>query len=193
MTTPPPRIDPVDVAAAFPGPPTPRVGSAGTDVAGSTDRSGPVGPDLVRRLDGADIGSAEVVLSAERLTASTEWTVSGAVRFRRRIATYTRTVAVTVRREELEVEVRDVAERDGVWVGTDHRGPAVPPPAVVTGPGVFTLREEVPEVTLRTVPYERVVVDISRVTRQVQLTDTARHEQAAVSGDTGASLPPARH
>lgn len=151
--------DPVDIAASFPQPPA------------------------------HDDGPAEVVLSAEHLTAGTEWTVSGAVRFRRRVATYTRSVEVTVRREELQVEVRDLDDRGGAWFGTDLQGPAVPAPPIVTGPGVFVLREEVPEVTLTLRPYEQVTVLIDRRTEHVQVRDTVRREAALVSGDTGAPHP----
>ena len=172
-----PAVDPIDGAAAYPDPVT-----AGTAAPTPT-------PTVVDRLDGAGAGPAEVVLSAERLTASTEWTVTGAVRFRRRITSSTRTVEVTVRREELDIEVRDVTDRAGAWVGTEYRGPAVPPPPVVTGPGVFVLREEIPQVTVHAVPYERVTVNIDRVTEQVLLTDTARREEATVSGDTGTPHP----
>ena len=147
MTAPPPDPDSVAVAASYPDPPPDAISGAphpppAPAPAPRLDRS------QTGRLDGAEVGPVDVVLLAEQLTATKEWTVSGAVRFRRQIATYTRTVEVTVRREELHVEVRDVAERDGAWVGTEYGGPAVPAPPVVTGPGVFTLRQEVPEVTV---------------------------------------------
>lgn len=191
MTAQPPAPDPIDVAAAFPtAPATTATHHADTDGSPTPRRSALVDSARAALPDRAP--DAEVILSAEHLTATKEWTVSGAVRFRRRIVTSTRTVEVTVRREELEVQVRDVVERDGAWVGTDHRSPAVPPPAVVTGPAVFTLREEVPDVTVRVVPYERVVVAVDRVTEEVQLTEAARREEAMVSGDTGAAVPPRR-
>ena len=179
-----PNSDPVDVAASYPEAPEPSSGASGVVA--------PVPAEVIARLDGTAKGAAEVVLSAEKLTAGTEWTVTGAVRFRRRIATYTRTVEVTVRREELQVEVRDVVDRGGVWVGTDYRGPAVAVPSAVTRPGVFVLREEVPDVAVTVRPYERVIVNIDRVTEQVQLHDTRLREQAVVSGDTGVTHPASR-
>ena len=181
MTT-PSHHDPIDVAASYPDPPEtpPDAGSPSVD------------GDILARLDGSPSGPAEVVLSTEQLTAGTEWTVSGSVRFRRHIAAYTRTVDVVVRREELQVEVRDVADHHGAWIGTRHEGPAVPAPVVPPAPGVFVLREEVPEVVLSVRPYERVTVQIDRVVDQVELSATRRHEQAAISGDTGSVHPPVR-
>lgn len=182
--------DPLEVAAAYPNPPGQATDAESPDLVDDVPSAGVPAAMNAEVATGAAGVPAEVVLSAEQLTAGTEWTVTGGVRFRRRIASYTRTVEVVVRREEFEVEVRDAADRHGAWVGTNYQGPAVPAPPTAAGPGMLVLREEVPEVVLAVRAYEQVTVHIDRVTEQVELHDVRRREQAMVTGDTGITRPP---
>lgn len=130
-----------------------------------------------------------MVLSAERAAVGIEWVLSGGVRIRKQIVTATRTVEVTVRREELVVEFRDIvaASPDGMtWAGTSYDGPPSPPP-VAQHPLVLVLHEEVPDIQLHTRAYERVTTQRVLVTEQVALDTTLRREAVVLETATPTS------
>ena len=101
---------------------------------------------------GAEV-AAEVVLHQERLGITTRRFPAERVRFTKRIVTTTRTVEVPVRVEQLVVTHEPLSDEFPV---TDGEVPAEL---------VIVLHEEVPEVTLRVVPVERVSVAVRTVTR----------------------------
>lgn len=108
-----------------------------------------------------------VTLFAERVDASTRWVATEAVTVARRVVTTTRTVEVTVRREELVVDSsrRSAEAASGADLHPEHE------------PLVILLREEVPEITMRVVPYEQVSVHVERVHTEDQRFDTeVRHD-----------------
>ncbi len=103
-----------------------------------------------------------IVLSEEQARVGTRRVAAERVILRRRVVTETRTVEVTLRREELEVE--HVALDAGQAVEDAPREPLV-----------IVLREEVPDVSVRVRPYEQVRVSVETVTEhQVVQTDVRR-------------------
>ena len=139
-------------------------------------------PDRVR---------TEMILSGELLDVGTEWVESGGLRFRKQIVTTTETVQVTVRREELVVDVRHIVETsaDGLtWAGTSYEGPPTAPP-IAQPPHVFLLREEVPDVRVVTRVYERATIRSVLVSNEVPVHAVVRREQAVV-GTAEGYLPP---
>ncbi|WP_328291272.1 YsnF/AvaK domain-containing protein [Kineococcus sp. NBC_00420] len=107
-----------------------------------TARTGPSGP-------GPEAGGpAEVILHEERLLLATQRVVTERVRITKRIVSTTRTIEVPVRIEQLVIthEPLDPTDLGALPSG----GPAEDV--------VILLHEEVPEVTLRVVAVERVVV-----------------------------------
>jgi hypothetical protein len=91
--------------------------------------------------------------------------------------TETRTLQVTVRREELQIQVQDIDQADGVLAGANRRGPATDPP-VPRIPTVIVLQEEVPVVKVIRRPYEKVTVEVTLASRSGRVTTRLRHEQA---------------
>ena len=112
-----------------------------------------------------------MTLSAERLITGTQWVPTGRLVIRRRIVTETRTVEVTLRREELVVEE----------VGPPEVVPGEPAPAdSVHGahePLVIVLRQEVPDVTVHVEPYELVRVHVGYGSSERELQAQVRHEE----------------
>ena len=114
----------------------------------------------------------EVVLHEEDLQVTLRSVPVERVRVRRKVVTYTRTVEVTVRREELEIE----------------RLPLDADPDATTGSSAgaslqVLLREEVPVVTTRLQPYEQVTVTVGQVAGEEAVTAPLRHEEVELSGD----------
>lgn len=139
-----------------------------------SDQKHPVtsgGDDIV-----TNSGEAATTLSQEVLHVGTEWAEAGQIRLRRRIVTETRTVEVSVRREELEIDVLDVEERRGVLIGTAKDGRVSDEPQS-RRPLVIVLQEEVPEVSVQLRPYERVTVTTTIGNRTGRVTDGLRHEE----------------
>lgn len=118
-------------------------------------------------------------LSREVVNIDTEWAESGHLRFRRRIVTETRTVEVTVRREELEIEDLHVTDRNGALVGSAKNGPVTDAPFPAE-PLVIVLQEEVPEVALQLRPYEQVIVTTTIGTRMGRVTSEVQREEVDV-------------
>lgn len=127
---------------------------------------------------------AATTLSHEVLQVGTEWAEAGQIRLRRRIVTETRTVEVSVRREELVVDVLDVDERHGALLGTARDGRVSDEPDPQR-PLVIVLQEEVPEVSVRLRPYERVTVTTTIGHRTGRVTGGLRHEEVQL--DTSAA------
>jgi stress response protein YsnF len=133
--------------------------------------------------DARDADAVEVIRSEQRLVAGVERRVGGRVRIAKRVVTEERTVTVTVRREELVVEhlpVPGTDARTDTEPGTS-RTPDVPPAphgsdAVVT----LVLSEEVPEVSVRVVPRERVRAYVDRVTTLEVVTEDVDLERVDV-------------
>jgi stress response protein YsnF len=139
--------------------------------------------------DGSDAGSVEVVRSEQRLVPGVERRVGGRVRVAKRVVTEERTLTVTVRREELVVEHLPVAE-GVIGEGTvgDQGGEAVVHTGAARAPGsdavlTLVLSEEVPEVTVRAVPRERVRVHVDRVTTEEVVTGDVARERVDVDLD----------
>lgn len=119
-----------------------------------------------------------VTLSGERLRVATQWVESGRVRVRRQVTSETRTVEVTVRREELLVETQAAAVTDAAPGGAPSDGEPAPGPHPGHEPLVFVLSEEVPEVTMRTRAYQQVSVHVDVVSTE-QTVQAELHRQAA--------------
>lgn len=101
----------------------------------------------------------EVVRSEERLRPDVRRVPVERVRIAKRIVTETKTVTVQVRREELVIERQPASP-----TGEDG---ADPPPDLAVPVIELVLHEEIPEVTTRIVPVERV-----RVLKTAGTTDT---------------------
>jgi uncharacterized protein (TIGR02271 family) len=129
--------------------------------------------------DGRGADAVEVVRSEQRLVAGVERRVSGRVRVAKRVVTEERTLTVTVRREELVVEHLPALgdDADGVPAAAHGDAPAV----------TLVLSEEVPDVTVRVVPRERVRVHVDRVTVDEVVTDDVARERVDVDVDTEAA------
>ena len=132
--------------------------------------------------------SAEMTLSKEVLRLGTEWTVSGSIRLRRRIVTETRTVQVTLRREELEIVVDHIDhDRNGTLAGTCKDGPVTDSP-FQKPPLVIVLQQEEPEMVVRLTPYERVTVTTALAAGTGRVNADLRHEELQLDTTT----PPTR-
>lgn len=111
--------------------------------------------------------SPSAILAEERLRVHTERVPVERVVIGKRVVTETRTFTVEVRREELVIERPLALDRNG---GTAQRNEEK----------IFVLHEEVPEITLRAVPVERVRVVVESVTGHVVVEEPLRHEEATV-------------
>ncbi len=150
--------DRADRTTGVPGaPPAPDASPVG----GSPEGSLPVAPAV------APSRSVEVTRSEERLVPGVERHAVGVVRYGKRVVTEERTVTVTVRREELFVENLPAGEATG-------HGPAGPRAEGLVA--TLTLSEEVPEVTLRTVPRETVRLFVDRIASDAPVTAEVAHE-----------------
>lgn len=128
--------------------------------------------------DAVDTKTVDVVRSEERLRVSSRRVPVERVIVRRHLVTETRTVTVQVRREELHVERVPIANGSPALAAADAADTA---PALV-----LVLSEEVPEVTMRVVPIERVRVFVDRITEQAPTDATLRREVVEVA--EGASV-----
>lgn len=137
------------------------------------------GPGLVAH-DPTLLG-AEVVLHEERLIVSTQRVAVERVRISKRIVTEVRTVEVPVRVEQL------VVSREPVGAGE----PIALEPGDRAGDLVLVLHEEVPEVTLRVVAVERVVVTTQVVAGEQTVSAVLATEVADITTTdvTGAGPP----
>ena len=116
----------------------------------------------------------DIVLSAERLQHSVVRVPRERVRISKRITTEIRTLEVPVRVEQLVV-------RHEALTGTgraDVDGTAETPEELV-----LVLHEEVPEVSLRVRPIERVRVRVRQVTGKQVVSDVVRHEEVDLTVD----------
>jgi len=106
---------------------------------------------------GTGTDAVEVIRSEQQLVPGVERRVSSRVRIAKRVVTEERTVTVTVRREELVVEhlPADAAAGSPDVAPAPHGSDAVVS---------LVLSEEVPEVSVRVVPRERVRAFVDRVT-----------------------------
>ena len=121
-----------------------------------------------------------VTVSEERLRVSTQWVQSGRVRLRRQVVSETRTIEVTVRREELVVEAFDTGAAD---TGADASGGDASggDPSGTHEPMVFVLHEEVPQIAMAgTRAYERVTVHVDVAVSEQSVGGQVRREQADV-------------
>jgi uncharacterized protein (TIGR02271 family) len=133
-----------------------------------TAHDGNGGPGL--EVDGA----AAVVLHEERLLVSTQHVATERVRITKRIVTTTRTIDVPVRVEQL------VITREPLDAG----GPVARAGAVPGEPVVIVLHEEVPEIALRVVATERVVIGTRSVAEErVVTTELAAEVVEVVTSD----------
>lgn len=131
--------------------------------------------------------AADVVVHAERLLVSRERVAVERVRFTKRIVTTTRTIEVPVRIEQLVVSHEPVLEDQAP--GNPSNGNGADP-----GELVIVLHEEVPEVTVRVQPVERVTIAVRTVTREETITAELRREtvdlRATSGGHDGELLDP---
>lgn len=125
---------------------------------------GPVG-------NGHTSPEAEVVLHEERLVVSTQRVAVERVRISKRIVTEVRTVEVPVRVEQLVV-TREPLDAGEVPVAD---------PGTRAGDLVLVLHEEVPEVTLRVVAVERVLVTTQDVAGEQTVSAVLAAEVADIS------------
>jgi uncharacterized protein (TIGR02271 family) len=117
-----------------------------------------------------------MTLRQEQLRVGAEWVASARVRVRRRVVSETRTVQITLRREELVIETDTAVAADGATVGIVFDGPAVAAPTGPVEPLVIVLREERPEIITRPYPYERVTVHVDLAATEQQIDSQARGE-----------------
>ena len=103
--------------------------------------------------------------------------MAGHVRLRRHVVAETRTIEVTVRREELIEETDAAVSPEGVIAGSNLDGEPTAAPTL-KAPMVFLLREEVPEVVTRTRAYEQVTVHVGIVETDHEVSGTVRAEAA---------------
>ena len=128
-----------------------------------------------------DSTAAEVVVSQEELSLSSEWHAVGRVRIAKRVVTEERTV--TVRREELVVEELPIE------AGTEGTSPVVP--TASTAPVLeLVLAEE--EINLIAVPRERVKVFVDRVNGTTQVTEVLSRENVEITGVKDSASPRGR-
>jgi len=133
--------------------------------------------------------AVEMVRSEERLHASVEWVTAERVRISKRIVTENKTFTVQVRREELVVERFPAGETTGGSPEPTDAGGAVG--GVSTAPVVeLVLHEEVPEITLRAVPTEWVLVYKDTITGNTTVDATVRREQIELVDPTAVQRPP---
>lgn len=125
-------------------------------------------------------GPVEVVRHEQRLRVSVERAVSERVRFSRRVVTETRMVPVEVRREVLEVERVPVGPGEAA---DDPNRDAELPLEIV-------LHEEVPVVTVRVRPVERVVVGVTTATGEETVGAELATEQVEVTTDPAPDAAP---
>lgn len=137
--------------------------------------------------------ASAVTVSEERLRVSTQWVQSGRVRLRRQVVTETRSVEVTLRREELVAEVVDAAgaaETDAAETGAAETGAAEIGAHGAGGAGdltathepmVFVLHEEFPQITIGGIrAYERVTAHVDVAVSEHSVGGRLRREQADV-------------
>jgi uncharacterized protein (TIGR02271 family) len=130
-----------------------------------------------------------MVRSEERLQASVEWVTAERVRISKRVVTENKTFTVQVRREELVVERFPADETAAGPPEAMDVGGAVG--GVSTAPVVeLVLHEEVPEVTLRAVPTEWVLVYKDTVAGSTTVDATVRREQIELVEPTSVPHPP---
>ncbi len=110
----------------------------------------------------------EVVRHEQHLHVRTERVPHGRVVLRRHVATETRQIEVTVRREELHVHREPLHDQHPTA------------PTARTQPLVIVLSEEVPVVERSVRPYQRVTVHVDTVTEQRTVTGTVATEQVDV-------------
>ncbi len=121
-----------------------------------------------------DRDAAEVVLSEERLQVGVVRIPRERVRISKRITTEMRTLQVPVRVEQLVVRHEPVTGEGRTGAG----GAAEPPEELV-----LVLHEEVPEVSLRVRPTERVRVRVRQVTGHQVVSAVLRHEEVDLTVD----------
>jgi uncharacterized protein (TIGR02271 family) len=123
-------------------------------------------------------GHPDVVMTLrqEQLRVGAEWVAAGRVRVRRRVVSETRTVQVTLRREELVLDTDAAVAVHGATVGIMFDGPAVAAPTGPVEPLVIVLREERPEIVTRLYPYERVTVHVDLAATEQQIDSPVRTE-----------------
>lgn len=115
--------------------------------------------------------AAEVVVSQEQLSISSEWHAVGRVRIAKRVVTEER--MVRVRREELVVEelpIEPGAAATSPAVPTDSAAPVLE----------FVLAEE--QIQMIAVPRERVRVFVDVVTGTTQVTEVLSRENVDIIG-----------
>ena len=125
----------------------------------------------------SDHPDAVMTLRQEQARIGTEWVATGRVRVSRRVVSETRTVPVTVLREELVIETDAAVAADGAMVGTVLDGAAIAPPTGPVEPLVIVLREERPEISTRLYPYERVTVHVDLTATQQRIDSQIRSER----------------
>ena len=139
---------------------------------GSDGSNGPVQPG-----DAPAPTGVEVIRSQEQLRVGTTWEAVERVRLARRIVTEVRQIDVEVCREELVVERDAITDLpDGSW--SEPVGSAAPQPDGAEI--VMVLSEEVPMITMRTRPYERVRARVAQVTEERAVTEQVRHEEVVI-------------
>jgi len=114
---------------------------------------------------------AEVVLHQEQLLISTQRVAVERVQVSKHIVTETRTIEVPVRVEQLIVTREPLDSQESTALGAGERADDL----------VIVLHEEVPEVTVRVVPTERVVVSVQNVTKEQTISAELAAEVAEVT------------
>ncbi|CAB4890114.1 YsnF/AvaK domain-containing protein [Rhodococcus kroppenstedtii] len=126
----------------------------------------------------ASTSDATTTRSREDLVVGTEWVPYRRMRLRKRVVTEERTVTVTVRREELVVEVSDITAEDPVSGARPPRSRSDEAQPRHDDVIEMTLHAEEPVVGIEVVAAERVRARMIVVDgRPVAVTDTVRREE----------------
>jgi uncharacterized protein (TIGR02271 family) len=126
---------------------------------------------------GSVAGRVDLVRSEEQLHVRTQSVPAGYARLEKYLVTETKTVTVEVTHEEVRLVHEPVADGGRLPNSTRPSDPASD-----AGRWMILSREEV-VVTKRTVPMERVRLDVYSVTEQREVTAEIRKEQIEASED----------
>jgi uncharacterized protein (TIGR02271 family) len=117
-----------------------------------------------------------MTLSEERLTVGTETAEVGRARLRKHVVTEQQTTTVPVSHEEVRLEREPITDA--------NVGSALAGPAISEEEHEVVLTEERPVVDKETVPVERVRLGTETVTENEQVTESVRHEEVELDGDS---------
>ena len=127
-----------------------------------------------------------MVASQEQLLVTdSTWFRSGVLRLRKEVQVETRAIEVTVRREVLIVHNDEHLQPHDPAASSPADRPTIEEPPRDREPLTIILREEIPSVTVETVPYELVTASISRVVVDRPISGQLTREHVVVETTAG--------